>query len=71
MAFSNKIVDLFGKIVDLLFERGVLLHLENPPGYGPVLSIRFISSTMHAAGSLGVYIVIYEGDISSNTALSP
>ena len=37
MVFSNKIVDLFGKIVDLLFERGVLPHLENPPGYGPVL----------------------------------
>ena len=35
MAFLNKIVDLFGKIVDLLFERGVLPHLENPPGYGP------------------------------------
>ena len=39
VAFSNKIVDLFGKIVDLLFERGggVLLHLENPPGYGPAV----------------------------------
>ena len=32
VAFSNKIVNLFGKTV---FERGVLPHLENPPGYGP------------------------------------
>ena len=31
MVFSDKIVDLFGKIVDLSFERGVLPHLENPP----------------------------------------
>ena len=34
VAFSNKIVDLFVKIVDLLFERGVLLHLENPLATG-------------------------------------
>ena len=39
VAFSNQIVDHFGKIVDLLFERGVLQHLEKPPGYGPVLTI--------------------------------
>ena len=28
--FLNKIVDLFNKIVDLLFREGVLQHLENP-----------------------------------------
>ena len=39
VAFSNKIVNLFGKIVDLLFKRGVLPHLENSPGYGPARSV--------------------------------
>ena len=29
--FLKQKVDLFGKIVGLLFERGVLPHLENPP----------------------------------------
>ena len=33
------IVDLFGKIMDFLFERGVLPHLENPPGYKPCIQI--------------------------------
>ena len=41
VAFSNKIVDLFDKIVDLLFERGVVPHLENPPGYGPDLCMAY------------------------------
>ena len=33
--FFNKIVDLCSEIVDFLFERGVLPHLPNIPGYGP------------------------------------
>ena len=36
-------MDLFGKFVDLLFERGVLPHLENPPGYGPVFNYDFMN----------------------------
>ena len=34
VAFSQN-SELFGKIVDLLFERAVLLHLENPLATGP------------------------------------
>ena len=30
-------MDLFNKLIDLLFRKGVLQHLENPPGYGPVI----------------------------------
>ena len=37
VAFQKQNSRLFGKIVDLLFERGFfwLPHLENPPGYRP------------------------------------
>ena len=34
-----KIVDLFSKILDLLFERGVLPHLENPLAMGLMMLV--------------------------------
>ena len=43
VVFPNKLVDHFGKIVDLLFERGVLPHLENPLAMG-LLCIEVICS---------------------------
>ena len=48
--FDKFVVDPFGNIVDLLFERGVFPHLENLPGYRPALLI--IQSHNTLAGGL-------------------